>query len=110
MDSSSAQAPTDRPAQLTSPGKVNRDEFPNCRYPEYPARSARNNEQGTTQVQFLISETGQLVNAEVTKSSGYRELDRAVISALSSCPMLPAIVDSRPSEGKAIINYVWRIK
>jgi protein TonB len=107
---SSAQAPNDRPAKLTPPGSVNRDEFPNCRYPEYPARSARNNEQGTTQVQFLISETGQLINAEVIKSSGYRDLDRAVISALSTCPMLPAIVDGRPSEGKTIINYVWRLK
>eukprot|EP01030_Chromulinospumella_sphaerica_P011108 gene11108-10909_t len=53
-----------------------------CAKPEYPKSSLRNEETGVTTVSFLIGVDGSVMESKVTKSSGFRDLDKAAQNAL----------------------------
>lgn len=85
-------------------------DFGTCARPEYPKASQRNEETGTVNLLFLIGVDGMVKSSKITKSSGYRNLDRAAQAALSRCRFTPGTVNGVPQEGWAPVQYVWTLE
>ena len=81
----------------------------NCAVPNYPAASARNGDTGTVGLALLIASDGRVADAKVISSSGFRELDRAAIAALSMCKFKPASTNGVPESAWGKIAYVWTL-
>ncbi len=64
----------------------------------YPAEARAHGEQGTAKVQFLIDRKGNLVQAEITQSSGHAHLDAEALAVLKRASPLPAPPASIPGE------------
>jgi protein TonB len=104
-------APAAPPAPAAATGvKVNAVvDFSSCAKPDYPKSSLRNEETGTSTMSFLIGVDGHVVEAKVQKSSGFRDLDKAAINALSKCTFKPGTVDGKPEQSWAPVQYVWTL-
>jgi protein TonB len=81
-----------------------------CARPEYPKSSLRNEETGTTTILFQIGVDGSVKGAAIQKSSGFRDLDRAAISALSKCRFKPGTENGQPVETSSPVQYVWTLE
>jgi len=82
----------------------------NCEKPEYPRTSLRNEEEGTVQIKMTIGTDGSVVESSVAKSSGFKDLDRAALKALSLCHFKPAMADGKPVQSSTSIPYVWKLE
>jgi len=82
----------------------------NCRKPEYPPISARNEEEGTTQLLLLVDVDGHVAEGKVEQSSGHKRLDDAALSAFSLCHFPPGTVDGKPEQAWGRIKYVWKVE
>ena len=82
----------------------------NCAVPNYPANAARNGDTGTVGLALLIAPDGRVADSRVTSSSGFRELDRAAVAALSSCKFKPATTNGVPEAAWGKIAYVWTLE
>lgn len=80
-----------------------------CDKPDYPRNSLRNEEQGTTRIAFLIGLDGQVAQAKIERSSGYRALDVAARNALSLCKFKPGTIDGKPQQSWTAVDYVWKL-
>ncbi|MEO7493809.1 MAG: TonB family protein [Massilia sp.] len=80
-----------------------------CALPEYPSRSARNNETGTVTLALLVSAGGKVVESRIQTSSGYRDLDKAAQAALSMCKFKAATNGGVAEQGWSQIAYVWSL-
>jgi len=80
-----------------------------CDKPDYPRNSLRNEEQGTTRIQFLIGLDGRVADSKIEKSSGFRALDAAAKNALSLCKFKPGTVDGKPQQSSTYVDYVWKL-
>jgi protein TonB len=76
---------------------------------KYPKSSLRNEETGTSTISFLIGVDGSVKDSKITKSSGFRDLDKAAVSALSKCRFKPATQDGAPVETWSPVAYVWNL-
>lgn len=83
--------------------------FAACAKPEYPKSSLRNEETGTSTMSFLIGVDGRVAESKIVKSSGFRDLDKAAIAALSKCTFKPGTVDGKPEQSWAPVQYVWTL-
>ena len=81
-----------------------------CSVPNYPAASARNGDSGTVGLALLIAPDGHVADSKVTGTSGFRELDRAAIAALSLCKFKPATTNGVPESAWGKIAYVWTLE
>ena len=81
-----------------------------CDKPEYPPAARRANETGTVRLQFLIDESGKVVDSRVERSSGSRRLDEAARGALELCHFKPATVNGKPTRAWARLEYVWTLE
>jgi protein TonB len=82
----------------------------NCRKPEYPSASRRNDEEGTVQLRFLIGVDGLVIESKVEVSSGFARLDEAARSALSKCQFKPGTANGVPEQSWASMKYTWRLE
>lgn len=80
-----------------------------CVKPNYPAVSARNGDAGTVTLALLVGLDGRVTSSRIQKSSGFRELDRAAVTALSLCQFKPAMNNGVPEAGWGQIAYVWKL-
>ena len=80
-----------------------------CVKPNYPAASARNGDSGTVTLALLVGPDGRVMSSRIQKSSGFRELDRAAVNALSQCQFKPATNNGVPEAGWGQIAYVWTL-
>ena len=80
-----------------------------CR-PEYPRASQAAEETGITRIEFVVSASGELIDAKVKKSSGSRTLDRAAVAGLSKCTFHPGTQDGVPVQSTFAVEYVWKIE
>lgn len=80
-----------------------------CVKPNYPAASARNGDAGTVTLALLVGADGRVTSSRIQKSSGFRELDRAAVNALSQCQFKPATNNGVPEAGWGQIAYVWTL-
>jgi D-alanyl-D-alanine endopeptidase (penicillin-binding protein 7) len=78
----------------------------NCARPQWPEASLRNEEEGVVEATFLIGTDGQVKDARITKSTGFRDLDRAVLKAFRTCRTTSAPV----RETWLSISHVWNAK
>lgn len=88
--------PMPMPAVVKHGGSIDKQ---NCK-PKYPTSSKLNEETGTVTLSFLISPDGQVMESRLVRSSGFRDLDRAAMAALSKCRFQPAIEDDKST-------YTW---
>lgn len=81
-----------------------------CR-PEYPRASLRNEESGTTSLSVITDIDGKISNVEVTKSSGFKGLDEAVVGQLlsGSCINKPGTKDGVPFPTTTRVQYFWSL-
>jgi periplasmic protein TonB len=86
------------------------DSAVNCRKPVYPAASAREEEQGTVLLGFLIGKDGRVLQSQVQASSGFTRLDEAARAALSLCTFKPGTLDGIPEESRASMKYTWKLE
>lgn len=76
---------------------------------DYPKASLMNEEQGTTSMSFLVAADGSVVESKLDKSSGYKNLDRAALKALTSCKFKPGTKNGAPAQTWAKVDYAWRL-
>jgi len=57
----------------------------NCRKPDYPKSSLRNEEEGIVTVRYLIDKDGAILDGVVMRTSGSYELDKAALVGLAKC-------------------------
>lgn len=81
-----------------------------CAVPNYPANAARNGDSGTVGLALLIAADGHVADSKVTSTSGFRELDRAAVAALSLCKFKPATTNGVPESAWGRIAYVWTLE
>ena len=80
-----------------------------CVLPEYPKSALRNGDTGTVSLALLIGTNGQVTESKVQKSSGFRDLDRAAVAALSMCKFKPAMNNGVAQPAWGQLAYVWRL-
>lgn len=80
-----------------------------CENPAYPRASLANEEKGTVVLDMLISVDGKVTDSKIEKSSGFKNLDRAALKALSACKFKPTMKDGKAAEGWSKIDYVWKL-
>lgn len=80
----------------------------NCRA-EYPRASLMNEEQGNVSMAFLVSADGTVVDSKIEKSSGYKNLDRAAIKAISACKFKPGTKDGAVAQTWTKVDYDWKL-
>lgn len=80
-----------------------------CVLPDYPKNALRNGDTGTVSLALLIDTNGKVTNHRIQQSSGFRELDRAAIAALSMCKFKPATNNGVAEPAWGQIAYVWRL-
>ena len=81
-----------------------------CR-PEYPRSSLRNEESGTSALSIRVSNTGKILGVDLVKSSGFPNLDNAVVEQLMSgaCKGTPGYKGRKKLESYARVDYVWKL-
>ena len=80
----------------------------NCKA-DYPKASLMNEEQGTVSMSFLVSAGGDVKDSKVDKSSGFKNLDKAAIKAISACKFKPGTKDGAPAETWTKVDYAWKL-
>jgi protein TonB len=80
----------------------------NCKA-EYPKASLLNEEQGAVSMAFLVSTGGEVVDSKVEKSSGYKNLDKAAVKAISACKFKPGTKDGAVAQTWTKVDYVWKL-
>lgn len=81
-----------------------------CRKPEWPKASLRNKEQGVTTVRMTVAPNGRLTATAVTRSSGFRDLDKAAQRGIELCAFEPASINGVPVQGVTYLQYVWTLE
>ncbi|WP_082439738.1 energy transducer TonB [Massilia sp. WG5] len=84
-------------------------DFNTCSKPEYPKSSLRNEETGVSTILFKIAADGSVQGASIQKSSGFRDLDKAAMAALSKCRFKAATENGQPVESSQPVQYVWTL-
>lgn len=80
----------------------------NCKA-EYPKASLMNEEQGDVKMAFLVGADGNVVDSKLEKSSGFKNLDKAAMKALSACKFKPGTKDGAVAQTWAKVDYSWKL-
>jgi protein TonB len=80
----------------------------NCKA-DYPKASLMNEEQGTVTMSFLVKPDGTVADSKVDKTSGFKNLDKAAIKAISACKFKPGTKDGAPAETWTKVDYAWKL-
>ena len=76
---------------------------------EYPKTSLMNEEQGAVTMSFLVAVDGHVVESKVEKTSGFKNLDRAAVKAISACKFKPGMKDGAVAQTWTKVDYVWSL-
>jgi bla regulator protein BlaR1 len=98
---------------LPGDGMLNRHpvlDFDHCAIPQYPQADIAALHEGKVDIMFEVRTDGTIGSSRVDRSSGYRGLDEAALTALSKCRFHPALQDGRPVAGWQPVQYVWVLK
>jgi len=68
-----------------------------------------NEEQGQVTMSFLISASGEVMESKVDKSSGFKNLDKAAVKAISGCKFKPGTKDGAVAQTWTKVDYVWSL-
>ena len=76
----------------------------------YPAVALERKEQGVCMVHLLVSAKGSVSETHLSKSTGFPDLDRACIDAVTLAEFTPAqATGEAPIEAWADITMFWRL-
>lgn len=75
----------------------------------YPEIQKRAGIQGRTIVQFIVSIEGSVTDAQVARSSGNDELDRAALNAVQSARFVPGRQDGEPVRVRFALPVTFRL-
>jgi len=81
-----------------------------CAKPAYPAQAARNGDSGTVTLALLVGVDGRVTGSRIERSSGFRDLDKAALTALSQCTFKPAMLGDVAQAGWTQLAYVWTLE
>ena len=76
---------------------------------EYPKAALMNEEQGVVSMKFLVSADGKVLESKLDKTSGFKNLDKAALSALSACKFKPGTKDGKPDSTWTKVDYNWTL-
>lgn len=76
---------------------------------DYPKASLMNEEQGTVSMSFLVNADGSVADSKVEKSSGFKNLDKAAIKALTACKFKPGTKDGAAAQTWTKVDYAWKL-
>jgi protein TonB len=65
-------------------------------YKRYPSDAQSRGEEGVVQLSFTVDRSGRVLNREIVRSSGHRELDNEVMSMIERAQPLPPFPASMP--------------
>ncbi len=65
-------------------------------YKRYPAGAQSRGEEGVVELSFTVDRTGHVLNREIVRSSGHRDLDNEVMSMIERAQPLPPFPASMP--------------
>jgi periplasmic protein TonB len=80
----------------------------NCKA-EYPKASLMNEEQGLVSMKFLVSADGRVLESKLDKTSGFKNLDKAALAAVSACKFKPGSKDGKPDSTWTKVDYNWTL-
>ena len=80
----------------------------NCKA-EYPKASLMNEEEGDVKLAFLVAADGSVVESKLEKSSGFKNLDKAAMKALSACKFKPGTKDGAVAQTWTKVDYSWKL-
>ena len=80
----------------------------NCKA-EYPKAALMNEEQGVVSMMFLVSAEGRVLESKLDKTSGFKNLDKAAIAAISACKFKPGSKDGKPDSTWTKVEYSWTL-
>ena len=80
----------------------------NCKA-EYPKAALMNEEQGVVSMMFLVSAEGRVLESKLDKTSGFKNLDKAAIAAISACKFKPGSKDGKPDSTWTKVEYNWTL-
>ena len=80
----------------------------NCKA-EYPKASLMNEEQGIVSMAFLVSADGKVLESKLEKTSGFKSLDKAALSAITACKFKPGSKDGKPDSTWTKVDYNWTL-
>jgi periplasmic protein TonB len=80
----------------------------NCKA-EYPKAALMNEEQGVVSMMFLVSAEGRVLESKLDKTSGFKSLDKAAMSAVSACKFKPGSKDGKPDTTWTKVEYNWTL-
>ena len=80
----------------------------NCKA-EYPKAALMNEEQGIVSMMFLISAEGRVLESKLDKTSGFKNLDKAAMAAISACKFKPGSKDGKPESTWTKVEYNWTL-
>ncbi|MFZ6657897.1 M56 family metallopeptidase [Undibacterium sp. TJN19] len=85
-------------------------DFRDCR-PQYPRAALRREEAGVVQLSVLIASEGQILKARVDRSTGFPDLDSAVVTALEGCAAkaVPGQVNGKNAMLWTKVQFVWKL-
>ncbi len=76
---------------------------------DYPKAALVNEEQGLVSMSFLVGADGMVLEAKIEKTSGYKNLDRAAVKAISACKFKPGTKDGALAQTWTKVEYVWQL-
>ncbi len=76
---------------------------------EYPKAALMNEEQGVVSMAFLVSADGRVLESKLEKTSGFKSLDKAAISAITACKFKPGSKDGKPDSTWTKVEYNWTL-
>lgn len=76
---------------------------------EYPKAALMNEEQGVVSMKFLVSADGKVLESKLDKTSGFKNLDKAAMSAVSACRFKPGTKDGKPDSTWTKVDYNWTL-
>ena len=80
----------------------------NCKA-EYPKAALMNEEQGVVSMMFLVSAEGRVLESKLDKTSGFKNLDKAAIAAITNCKFKPGSKDGKPDSTWTKVEYNWTL-
>jgi len=78
--------------------------------PDYPRASRLNEEQGTVTLNLSVDANGETSNLRIVRSSGFKNLDRATLNAISGCSFRPTVVDGKAYPSERGMVFVWKLQ
>ena len=93
--------PPDQPAKFLSQ---------DCLKVRYPGEAVAHGLQGITELRWETSESGEVLNAQVAKSSGHAVLDEAALGAIKTCKFQPATKAGQPVPDLMQLEIKWGIE